>query len=266
MDEKKKIQLLQILNIVTTIIVLFVNFLGGSTTLLGGRNTGELSDLIPNLFVPAGLTFSIWGVIYTLLVLFLFYQSGSLVKKDVEQPEYLKKIGWFFVSTNVFNTLWMLTWHYQLLPLSLVIMAGILISLIMIYLRLKIGIPDETKTPKQKFFTEVPFSVYLGWITVATVANVTAVLVGAGVEPFNQTAVIWTILVIIVATLIAALVIITRRDIGYTLVIIWAFLGIVIKRLDPAYFVQLGVAMTAGIALIFLAVLLVIVKVVSLRK
>ncbi|MFX0100933.1 MAG: tryptophan-rich sensory protein [Candidatus Hodarchaeota archaeon] len=265
MDEKKQVKILQISNIITTAIVLFVNFLG-STGILNNVDTGTLSDELPNLFVPAGLTFSVWGAIYTLLILFIFYQGGSLFKKGAEPSENLKKIGWFYSLINITNALWMITWHYRLVPLSLVIMLIFLVLLIVIYLRLKIGLKGETQTPKEKFFYQVPFSVYLGWITVATVANVTAVFIWAGVEPYTPVAVIWTILVIIVATLIAALVILTRKDIGYTLVIIWAFLGIVIKRMDPEYFVQLDVALTAGIALIFLAVLLIVVKLVKRKK
>jgi hypothetical protein len=164
----------------------------------------------------------------------------------VGDSAYLGRIGWLFVASNAFNIAWIFAWHYELVPLSLVFMLLLFASLLAIYLRLEIGDPRKTISPKKKLFYQIPFSVYLGWITVATIANVTAVLVSLGIEPYTGLAVVWTVVVIIVATLIAALVLWTRRDIAYSLVIVWALVGIAVKRLDPNYFVELTVATSAG--------------------
>ena len=249
-------KLLQISNIVSTVFVFIINMMA-SIGLINNKTTGELSDKLPNLFVPSGITFSIWGLIYALLFLFIIYQAVDLVKKDADGTVYLKKIGWFFVLSNIANLAWIITWHYELVPASLLFMILLVISLLTIYLRLGIGEPGTVMSRREKLFFQLPFSVYLGWITVAAIANVTAVLVWAGVEPYTQTAVIWTVLVIIVAAVIAGLVSWTRKDIAYSLVIVWALIGILIKRLDPSYFRELTVATTAGIAALAVTMVLV---------
>jgi hypothetical protein len=237
---------IQLSNAVSTVLMFVINMLA-SVGLINNTTPGALSDRLPNLFVPSGLTFSIWGVIYVLLFLFVAYQMRGSASRDVEDSSYLGKIGWFFVASNVFNLAWIFAWHYELVALSLVFMILLFVSLLAIYLRLEIGDPRKTISLKKKLFYQVPFSVYLGWITVATIANVTAFLVSIGIEPYNGLAVVLTVVVIIVAALIAALVLWTRRDIAYSLVIVWALVGIVVKRLDPSYFVELTVATSAGI-------------------
>ena len=251
-------KLLQISNIVSTVFIFIINMMA-SMGLINNKTTGELSDKLPNLFVPSGITFSIWGLIYALLFLFIIYQAVDLVKKDADGSArvYLNKIGCFFVLSNIANLAWIFTWHYELVPASLLFMMLLLISLLAIYLRLGIGEPRTVMSRREKLFFQLPFSVYLGWITVATIANVTAVLVWAGVEPYTQTAVVWTALVIIVAAVIAGLLSWTRKDIAYSLVIVWALIGILIKRLDPSHFMELTVATTAGIAALAVTMVLV---------
>ena len=240
-------KLLQISNIVSTLVVFVLNILA-SIGVVNNRTTGQLSDKLPNLFVPSGMTFSIWGVIYTLLLLFIARQAKGLLSEDAEGAVYVKKIGWFFVLSNVANSMWIFAWHYELVPLSLIFMVLLLVSLLVICLRLGIGRSEAFMSRREKLFFHVPFSVYLGWITVATIANANAVLVWAGVRPYTQTAAIWTVLVIVVATVIGLLMLWTREDITYGLVIVWALVGIVMKRLDTRYFVELTVAATASIA------------------
>jgi hypothetical protein len=246
-------KLLQISNIVSTAIVFILNTMA-SIGLINNRTTGELSDKLANLFVPSGMTFSIWGFIYALLLVFIVRQAKGLVGEDAEGEAYVNKIGWFFVLSDVANLMWIFTWHYELVPVSLIFMALLLVSLLAIYLRLGIGRSEAGISRREKLFFHVPFSVYLGWITVATIANVAAVLVWAGVQPYTKTAVIWTILVILVATVIGVLMLWTRTDIAYGLVIVWALVGIVMKRLDPRYFVEVTVAATASIAALIICV------------
>lgn len=228
--EKKT--LFQIGNIIAVILTVIINGLSAGLP-LNGRNPGEISDSIPNLFVPAGITFSIWSVIYVLLFAFAFYQGKDLFKKEKEDLPFLDQIGFFFILASIANISWIFFWHYLVdtaTYLSLIAMIVLLISLLLIYLRLEIGKAEVSK--KVKWFIHAPFSVYLGWITVATIANVTAVLVKAGWDGFGISEPEWTILIIIVATIITGLIILTRKDITYSLVIVWAFLGIIIKRIE----------------------------------
>ena len=245
--EQDNMKRLLISNIASTLIVFVLNMLA-SMGVINNRTTGQLSDKLPNLFVPSGVTFSIWGVIYTLLLLFIIRQARGLLSKDAEGAVHVRKIGWFFALSNLANSMWIFAWHYELVPLSLVFMALLFVSLLAVYLRLGIGKSEAVLSLREKLFFHVPFSVYLGWITVAAIANVTAFLVWAGTPPYTQTAVIWTVLVIAVAALIGFLMLWTRRDATYGLVIVWALIGIVMKRLDAHYFRELTVATTAGIA------------------
>lgn len=218
---------LQWLNLITFIATVIINYAATGLE-LGGYNTGELSDLIPNLFVPIGLTFSIWAVIYFFLIGFSIYQARDLFKSEKIEETYLDKIGYYFLLSNIANSFWIFMWHFRLILLSFVFMIIILFSLIMIYLRLKIGKAEINKA--EKLWVHAPFSIYLGWITVATIANATALLVVSGVPSFGLISEILTIVVIVVAILITYAMLFLRKDWIYSLVIIWAVLGIYLKQ------------------------------------
>ena len=244
-------KLFQWLNIITFIATVLINYLATGLE-LGGYNTGELSDLIPNLFVPIGLTFTVWAVIYFFLGGFSVYQGRDLFKETKTDMPYLNKIGYYFIISNIANSVWIFLWHFRLVPLSLVFMVIILLTLIMIYLRLGIG--KEKVSRAEKIWVHAPFSIYLGWITVATIANVTAVLVtlgvADGVTSANIVAEIWTILVIAVAVIITYLMLWLRKDWVYSLVVLWASLGIYLKQSTG----NLTIAITALIAVIIIAI------------
>ena len=242
MTTKQKRIILAILNAAAFIGTVTVNALANALP-INGYNTGELSDMYPNLFVPAGFTFSIWGVIYLLLGLFIVYQlivsfrspetPGTEGREGSERTEaggFLEKIGIFFIITSAANIGWVFAWHYTLVGISLLAMVVLLISLILIYLRL-----DVRKRPVPaaiKWCVFVPFSVYGGWITVATIANVTALLVNLGWNGFGISQPVWTIAVIVVGTLITLAVLFSKQDVYYALVVEWAFFGILIKRIQ----------------------------------
>ena len=237
-------KILQVLNFIAVIATIVVNFLANYLP-LNGKYTGELSDSYPNLFVPAGITFAIWGVIYILLILFALYQARDLFGKQKYDMPFLNKISFIFVLTSLANILWIFFWHYEQVILSLLAMIVLFVSLITIYLRLNIG--EQNITRSEKLFIHVPFSVYLGRITVATIANVTAVLVSVNWDGFGVSEQMWTILILIVATIITFLVLLKRKDIPYSAVIVWAFIGIVMKRFgsDPIYGIQSEIAYSA---------------------
>jgi hypothetical protein len=254
MVKNRTFQLLQIGYLTAVILTIIVNGLANILP-IGGKNTGELSDNIPNLFVPTGITFAIWGVIYVLIILFAIYLVRDLFKKEKTTKPFLEKISYFFILASLANIIWIFLWHYEQILLSLLAMILLFISLLMIYLRLNIGI--EKVSMKEKLFVHVPISVYIGWITVATIANVTAVLVTIGWDGFGISEQIWTMLVIIAATIITILILITRKDYAYSAVIIWALIGIYLKRIadDPIYGVQTQIAYTAAISIVIILII-----------
>jgi len=218
---------LQWANLAAFAATIVVNTLA-STVGLFGAETGALSDGIPNLFVPAGLTFSVWGVIYLLLLAFSAAQARGLFSADRQAPEALARVGWLFVVSSAANIGWLLLWHGRLVGLSTIPMLVLLVTLASIHIRLGTGRTRPTGT--ERWFFRVPFSVYLGWITVATVANATAALVTAGWNGFGLAQEFWAVAMIVVASLVTLVMLLVRRDAAYALVVAWALIGIALKR------------------------------------
>jgi hypothetical protein len=223
MSNSGKTILLQSLNIITFAVTVIVNALASSLA-LNGRTTAEVSDLYFTLVTPAGYVFSIWGVIYMLLLVFAVFQA---LPSQREKP-FLQKINVLFILSGVFNVLWLFLWHYDQIVLSVALMFALLATLIAVYLRLGIG--KNSVTLKEKAFVHLPFSVYLGWITVASIANVSAALVSIQWSGFGLANDTWAVLVIAVALLITLAVIATRKDIAYSLVLVWALIGIAVNQ------------------------------------
>ena len=221
-------RLWQILNVLAAVFALTMNGLANGLPLFG-RTTGELSDLYPNLFVPAGLTFSIWGLIYLLLIGLLIYQFRDLgnakARNDVEGL--VRALSPWLVINLIANGLWIVAWHATQLPLSLGLMLVILISLVQLNIRLDARKPIAPAN--EKWFTRLFVSVYLGWISVATIANVTALLVNSGITGGEMEAAL-TAGMILIAVMLGFVFIWQRGDWAYGLVIVWALLGILIKR------------------------------------
>ena len=235
--------ILKWLNIISFILTVIVNSLAGSTTLIGGKNTAQISDSNPTLITPAGYVFSIWGVIYVLLGIFVVFQALP----NQKGRNYHKRIGPLFVLSSIFNIVWLFLWQYEFLSYSVVIMFLLLATLITIYLRLDIGKSLASKLEKLAVYT--PFSVYLGWITIASIANVAVTLVSTNWNGFGIAQETWAILIIIIALLIALLVLATRRDLAYGLVIIWALVGIAVKQSGNQ-----NIVLIAGISAILIAI------------
>jgi len=213
----------QVVNVVAVIGTLVVNGLANALP-LNGLTTGEISDRFEVYFVPAGYVFSIWGLIYLGLIGFAIYQA---LPAQRENPR-LQSVGYLFAFSCAANVAWLFLWHYEQFLWSVMAMVALLLSLILIYLRLGIG-RIEVSTA-ERWLVQVPFSVYLGWVTVATVANVTSVLDyvswgGWGIAPQ-----VWAVIMLVVGTGIATAVGLTRDDVAYMLVIVWAFVGIAVKH------------------------------------
>ena len=257
MVDKSNKWILQLGNFKAVIFMILVNSLANILP-INNRLTGEISDSIPNLFAPVGITFSIWGVIYFLLVLFAIFQIRDIFKKEKLDMPYLNKIGIWFIISSLANILWIFLWHYEQIIFSLLAMLLLFLSLIIIYLKLDIG--KIKVSIKEKLFIQLPFSVYLGWITVATIANVTAVLVEIGWDGFGISEQTWTILLILITVILTGIILLKRRDYAYCAVIIWALIGIYLKRIsdDVIYGKQAEIANTALIAIIVILIIAVI--------
>lgn len=220
---------IKILAGVTYIAMIIVNFLANSLP-INNRSTGEISNTYQNLFAPAGLTFSIWGLIYLLLAGYVLYQFIS--KKNKKKEALFKKINILFIATSIANITWIFAWHYDFISLSVLIMATLLILLIKIADILRV----EKMTSLEKLFISTPFSVYFGWITVATIANITVLLVSIDWNGFGIADFVWTSIVLLIGTLIGILRMLKDKNIAYGLVLIWAYLGILLKHISARSF------------------------------
>ncbi|MDL1943155.1 tryptophan-rich sensory protein [Chloroflexi bacterium CFX2] len=204
-------------------LALAVNILA-STLPLNGQNTGEISDRFQVYFVPAGYVFAIWGVIYIGWIAFTIYQ---FLPSQKESPR-MQRLGYLFALSSIANAAWLFCWHYNQFGLSVLVMLSLLGLLIASYLRLDVN--RRPVSAAERWSVDIPFSVYLGWITVATVANITDWLYliewnGFGIAP--QT---WAVIMLAAASLLGAGMAITRRDAAYLSVLVWAFIGIAAKQ------------------------------------
>ncbi len=252
----KNIKLFSIANTIGLIIVLALNILANALP-LNGKTTGELSDAYPNLFVPAGFTFSIWGLIYLALITFIIYQIKQAFSKKNTQHHFITTIGWSFFLSCLANAGWIVAWHYEYVMLSLVIMFTILTFLLIIYQNLKIGLVGRVSS-NEKIFVHLPFSIYLGWITVATIANITAVLVHFGWNGFGLSPEIWTVIMLLIGTFIGATMLQQRKDVAYSLVIIWAYFGIISKRMTIDLQIYNSITITAMLGIATLVIMIIL--------
>jgi len=246
----KEYSVLKWVNIIAFALTVVVNSLAGSTTIIGGVDTAQISDANPTLVTPAGYVFSIWGIIYVLLGVFVVFQALPSQKGK----EYHGKISWLFALGSLANIVWLFLWQFEYLGYSVILMFLLLASLILIYLRLGIG---KSMVPlREKLAVHMPFSVYLGWITISSIANVSATAVSVNWDGFGINPETWAALIIIVALLITILVIATRKDIAYALVIIWALVGISVKQSGNETIVLLTEVSAAIIAILVVATVL----------
>ncbi|MDD4026605.1 MAG: tryptophan-rich sensory protein [Candidatus Shapirobacteria bacterium] len=223
---KNKNLFLKIFVAVTYIGMVVVNSLANIIP-INGVKTGQISDSYQNLFAPSGLTFSIWSLIYFLLAAYTLYQFGLFQKnKGINKDKLFKKIGIYFSITSITNIFWIFAWHYNFIFISVLLIVNILFFLIKIADILN----KEKFSFKENLFIKTPFSVYFGWITVAVIANITTFLVSINWDGFGISNQIWTILILLIGAVIGILRILKDRNIPYGLVLIWAYLGILIKH------------------------------------
>jgi benzodiazapine receptor len=193
---------------------------------INGMNTGQVSGFYPNAFVPAGFTFSIWGLIYLLLLTYTIAYTYYSVKRNHYEKvfAFVERINPYFLVTCVLNMAWILVWHYLQIELSVLIMLLFLITLIQLFLKTSTG--KDNLSGFQCLFLYTPFMVYLGWISVATITNITALLVaykfsGLGLSPMH-----WSVIMIMIALMLSIIMLKKHQSVSFALVVAWAFWGI----------------------------------------
>ncbi|MEZ4769234.1 MAG: tryptophan-rich sensory protein [Caldilineales bacterium] len=236
----------QIAVILATLVTITINGLANALP-INGQTTGEISDRFDVLFVPAGYVFAIWGLIYVGLIAYTVFQALPAQK---ENPR-LRAVGWIYVIASIANSVWIFLWHYEYLPLTLVAMLVLLASLLVIYGRL--GINRLQVGRGERWAVQVPFSIYLGWITVATIANVTDLLWSLGWNGFGLSAQTWFLIMLGAVIIIAGLMAFTRGDVAYLLVLVWALIGIAVKH-SGLQTVAISAAITAAIVVLLLII------------
>lgn len=220
-----------ILNALALIAMFYVTYLSLALP-LGGNTTKELSDLYVSFFTPSGFTFMIWNLIYLGLIVNVVAQFIPTSPLNKGEANYTNKIGWLFLVSCILNASWLFAWHYKIIWLSLMIMIGLLIVLILIYQKLQIG--NHQVSPSVKWLVQMPFQLYLGWISVATVANFSAFLISSGIVLTNGLQQIISLCMMVVVLFIAFKMRRGRGDYIYPLVISWALIGIGMKYLNDA--------------------------------
>jgi len=232
----------QAANAASVVFAVTVNIV--ATTLpLNDQFTGEISDRFEVYFVPAGYVFSIWGILYLGWLAFVVFQYLPAQKGKAR----LRRLGYWFALSGVLNAAWLFCWHYNRFGLSVLVMLGLLGTLIVSYTRLNVG--RTAVGAAERWCVDIPFGAYLGWISVATIANITAYLdfinwSGFGVDPQ-----VWAAIMLGVATALGVLMALTRRDAAYLLVFVWAFAGIGVKHAGVPL-VAASASIAAGLALV----------------
>ena len=209
-------KIIRVLNLISLLAAIAVNGLANALP-INNIQTGAVSDSFGALFTPAGYVFAIWGVIYLTLAVFAVYQVLPAQKNNTR----LDRLGPWFILANLFNGAWIFAWHYEKLPLSLFIMIVLLVSLIQINIAI---------TDLKPGFIKAVFGVYLGWICIATIANVTALLVNYNWNGFGISQETWSVIMIIAGAIITTLTIIKLKNPYTGLAVMWAFTGIIIKQ------------------------------------
>jgi len=253
-DTRRPIAMRPWINLLSVLATITVNALANIIP-FNGQNTGQISDRFKVYFVPAGYVFAIWGLIYIAWLAFCVYQ---LLPAHRERPRF-RALGYWFVLSGVLNSLWLVCWHYNQFILSLVVMVLLLLTLIACYI--KLGVGHTRGSTAERWCVDVPFGLYLGWISVATIANVGDVLYlvqwsGWGVAPQ-----VWTVLMLVVATLLGAAMVWFHRDTAFVLVLAWAFVGIAKMHTSAKAMPDAGLVVQAAWAAAGAAMVLAIVSV-----
>lgn len=239
-------KILQILNGIAFVSVVFINYLS-NTGAMNGKTIGSLSDTISSLFTPAGYAFSIWGLIYLFLFGFVIYQGRSLFVK-VKNDDFIEKIGFWFIISCIANSAWVFFWIYEYTGISCISIFLLLFSLLKIVTNNKMQLEKVKKS--KLLLLSLPFVIYSGWVTVASVANVSSYLVKINWNGFGVSAEIWTIIMIIIATFINLIVLFKRKMYAFVLVGAWALIAIGVANKENYNAIALAAFIAAGLLIV----------------
>lgn len=208
----------------SSIFMILMNFIFNAFK-LNGYTTKEISDMYANLFTPAPITFSIWFVIY-ILIIFYVYAMFHVLSDNESYIAYYDRIGYYFTISNIANGLWMVMWHYNIIWASLILMAIIFGCLAAIFIEMK-------KMDYEDFILKATFGTYFGWITIASIANIVVFLTAIQWNGFGISPEIWTVIILIVGLIITSLTAILNNNFFYMLVTLWAYIGIFMNHTSP---------------------------------
>lgn len=250
----KKVRTLAVLNFVFFVIAFAVSNLS-QLKVFGGVTNADISNKYSTVFTPAGITFSIWGVIYLSLFGFTIYHLISAYKDDVhaEVNQDVSRIGNLFIVNNIATTAWVFAFTYEYLLTSMLLIIIQLITLIKIFITLNFF--DNAKTFYNKLFTQFPLTIYFAWLCVANIANISLYLVSKGWDGFGIVPSMWAIIMITVTIILSIFIIIGKKNPFFGLVIVWALYGIVIKRTAVDEVAYSNVILTAWIGFGIIGVL-----------
>jgi hypothetical protein len=232
---------LPILNVIALVVTLAINFLSQSGSIFGVKlfpyTMAELGESRAIFFLPAGYVFGIWGIIYTGLIAYVVYQA----RPSQRQNPIINQVGLWFIVSCAGNSVWLLLFMFNQVAASTLAMLAILVALLAIYWRLGTGRTPAAKAA-ERWLVRLPFSIYLGWITVATVANVAAALYDAGAITgwAGIGADVWAVIMMLVAAGVALAMLITRRDVAFAAVVVWALVGIYARPFTTPTFAPLA--------------------------
>ena len=243
---KTQDMLRQFINIVALSVVVAFNAISQALP-LNGQTSADIANRYPDmLYFPANFAFSIWGVIYTFLAAFVIYQA---LPAQRENP-LIRRIGYLFALSSVFNIAWLTAFHYDQYVLSMGAMILLLLTLLTLYVRVGIGV--TAVKPIEKWTVHIPFSLYLGWITAATITNAGYVLTDLGWDGFGISNEVWAVIMLAVTGVLASAMVIGRRDLAYGLVIVWAVAAIAVRHSEVQMVFVTAVAVAAIVAAIIL--------------
>lgn len=242
--------------LISYVLMLTINIFA-DITLLNGVSANDVSSTYMNLYVPSNYTFTIWGVIYIFLGLYVFYSMGNLKEETEEKLVVINK--WFIIS-NVINVCWVIVWHYEMMLLSFLLMILLMTTLVGVSYQIQ----NIKRYTKDRFFISFPFALYFGWVAVTVLVNFMALLTSFGfkLEP------IVTILVIALGMIVGIYMTYKKRIMGFGLMLIWGYVGILYRHLsyggyDGAY-PEIIIATSTGI--VMMIVLEVIMMIINRRE
>lgn len=241
----QKVSTLKILNVAALVVVVLVNYLANALP-INGVKTADISNKYFNEFAPANLTFSIWAVIYSLIIGVMIWQY---VNANEAKNKAISQFSTYFIANCLFNAAWLFAWHYEIFVLTIILMLGILYTLVQLNRIESKEFPTDLPT---KWLLQSGFGVYLGWICIATIANITTFLVSLNFNKLGLTDTFWTGTVIGIGSITAAMLVVRYKNMYIGFAVIWALIGIVIRQNQlHGHFTAISwAALTYGLAVI----------------